>query len=129
MPDANSGFPKVFYEVQFSSPASPELSRLVVQALNDAGLSARGIKRGLDHGLFVPARVVFGETTHLPFVQVSLPRSDDPAQSVALGRALAPLRVQGYLLAQGGMICHNLRDVRKAQSLWVTSTEIGRAHV
>ena len=96
----------------FESPGSPALSKRVRDLLADGGITARPTQRGLDHGVFVPLRSMFAGKTDIPIVQVSLYASEDPAKTIALGEALAPLRDDGVLIIGGGMAVHNLRDVR-----------------
>ena len=45
----------------------------------------------------------------MPIVQLSLKKQLDPAQHIALGRAIAPLRDQGILIIGSGLSYHNLK--------------------
>ncbi len=67
--------------------------------------------RGLDHGVWVPLVHAF-PAADIPVVQVSMPRPQSPADTVSMGKALAPLRERGVLLVGSGGLVHNLRQVR-----------------
>lgn len=104
-----SGFPKHTYELTWPAPGSPELAARVRELLQSAGIeSATDERRGFDHGVFVPLKVVFPEAS-IPTVQLSLQTQLDPEQHLAIGRALAPLRDEGILIVGSGMSYHNMR--------------------
>jgi aromatic ring-opening dioxygenase catalytic subunit (LigB family) len=103
------GFPEETYRLQYPAPGSPEVAREVSDALAAAGLpSAADHERGYDHGVFVPFMLVAPQAT-IPIVPLSLVAGLDPAQHISVGRALAPLRREGILIAGSGMSFHNLR--------------------
>lgn len=53
---------------------------------------------GLDHGVFVPFRIMFGEEfMDIPIVQVSIDASMDPEKNWEAGKAVAKLRCVDYL--------------------------------
>jgi aromatic ring-opening dioxygenase catalytic subunit (LigB family) len=64
--------------------------------------------RGWDHGVFIPMKVAVPDAD-IPLVQMSLRADLDPADHIAIGRALAPLRDEGVLIVGSGMSFHNLR--------------------
>ncbi|KAF9472773.1 Extradiol ring-cleavage dioxygenase, class III enzyme, subunit B [Pholiota conissans] len=76
------------------------------------GEDGRGFEGpGLDHGVFVPFRLMFGEEfTEIPIIQVSLDSSLDPKTNWEAGRAVAKLREEGILILSGGLTAHNLGD-------------------
>jgi aromatic ring-opening dioxygenase catalytic subunit (LigB family) len=103
------GFPEHTYALQYPAPGSPEVAAGVVKALSDAGFAtATEHQRGYDHGVFVPFMLVDPDAT-IPVVPVSLVEGLDPAQHIAMGRALAPLRRDNVLIVGSGMSFHNLR--------------------
>jgi aromatic ring-opening dioxygenase catalytic subunit (LigB family) len=103
------GFPQHTYQLRWPAPGDPALARRVMGMIADAGLPvAEDQHRGYDHGVFVPLKVAF-PAAELPVVQVSLRQGLDPAQHMALGRALAPLRDEGVLILGSGMSFHNMR--------------------
>ena len=61
------------------------------------GMDGRGFEGpGLDHGVFIPFRIMFGEEfTEIPIVQVSIDGSLDPEKNWNIGKAVAALRCAG----------------------------------
>ncbi len=103
------GFPPESYEFQYPAPGSPALAQQVVDLLEGQGIEARlDPARDYDHGTFVPLMLAYPQA-HIPVVQLSLLRSLDPAQHIAIGKALAPLRQQGVLIFGSGLSFHNMR--------------------
>jgi aromatic ring-opening dioxygenase catalytic subunit (LigB family) len=103
------GFPAHTYQIQYPAPGLPALAKRVTQLLESAGIpNGTDATRGMDHGNFVPMAVMFPKAD-MPVVQLSLKRGLDPAQHLALGRALAPLRDEGVLIVGSGFSFHNLR--------------------
>jgi aromatic ring-opening dioxygenase catalytic subunit (LigB family) len=104
-----SGFPPHTYQLTWPAPGDPVLAEKVIGLLRKSGLpAAASFNRGYDHGVFVPLKVAFPRV-EIPVVTLSLNHSLDPAQHIAAGRALAPLRDQGVLIIGSGMSFHNLR--------------------
>lgn len=103
------GFPPHTYELSWPAAGSPELAQRVQGLLATAGMpSAADDQRGYDHGVFVPLLLAFPQAS-VPTVALSLRRGLDPAEHLAIGRALAPLRDEGVLLLGSGMSYHNMR--------------------
>jgi aromatic ring-opening dioxygenase catalytic subunit (LigB family) len=108
------GFPPHTYQLTWPAPGEPELARRVADLLGTAGFeTASDEKRGFDHGVFVPLKVSFPEAS-IPAVQLSLDRRLDPAQHLALGRALGPLRDEGVLILGSGMSYHNMQHFQRS---------------
>jgi aromatic ring-opening dioxygenase catalytic subunit (LigB family) len=108
-----SGFPEHTYRLSWPAAGSPELALRVRDLLAAAGIgSAADDRRGLDHGVFIPLKLVFPRAD-VPVVQLSLRRGLDPAEHLAMGRALAPLRAQGVLIIGSGMSFHNMQRFRR----------------
>lgn len=112
------GFPPKFYEATFPSKGSPELASRILNLLSDAGIQAKGLKRGLDHGVFSGFNVAFSPGENpltVPLVQVSLFNNEDPDAHYRLGQAVASLRDENIVIIGTGMTVHNLRDFRIAR--------------
>ena len=104
-----SGFPEHTYHVQYPAPGLPTLAGQVRQLIQGAGFAARlDSRRGFDHGSFAPLVVMYPHAD-VPVVQLSLREGYDPAEHLAVGRSLAPLREQGVLIVGSGLSYHNLR--------------------
>ena len=110
------GFPRALFELQYPAPGDPALAEEVAGRIAAAGLPvALDPQRGLDHGAWVPLRLLRPQAD-IPVVPVSIQPLLGPAHQFALGRALAPLREQGVLLVGSGSITHNLHDLRSGYS-------------
>lgn len=129
------GFPAHTYALRYDAPGDPALAARAQQLLQAAGFTAAlDPQRGLDHGVFVPLKVVFPEAD-IPVVEVSLDAGLDAATHLAVGRALAPLREDGVLVMGAGMSFHNLRalgDPRLAEPsaqfhAWLTAAACASA--
>ena len=104
------GFPEHTYRLTFPAAGSPEVAARVRELLaKDHFLSDEDGQRGLDHGVFVPFKLIY-PNADVPVVQLSLQSDLDPATHLAVGRALAPLRDEGVLIVGSGMSYHNLRS-------------------
>jgi 4,5-DOPA dioxygenase extradiol len=105
-----SGFPPELYELRYPATGCPEAAREVAQAIAAAGLSINlDLSRGLDHGAWVPLRLMFPDAD-VPVIPLSIQPPRGPAHALHVGRALAPLRDRGILVIASGNLTHNLRD-------------------
>ena len=87
-----SGFSSESYQIKYTPPGDVSLSKRVKQLLEDAGIEAKlDEKRHFDHGVFIPLKLIYPEA-NIPIVAISVLRSLSPAQHLAIGKALAPLR-------------------------------------
>ncbi len=103
------GFPAASYSITWPAPGAPALAAEVQTLLERAGFAtAVDAERGFDHGTFVPLKLTYPDAD-VPTLQLSLKTGLDPAEHLAMGRALAPLRDQGVFIVGSGMSYHNLR--------------------
>ena len=110
------GFPPALYQLRYPAPGDPALADEVAQRLEDAGLPAAvDASRGLDHGVWVPLRLMY-PAADIPVVPLSIQPHGGPAHQLAVGRALAPLREDGVLVIGSGSITHNLHDLAAGYS-------------
>jgi len=111
------GFPPESYTITWPAPGSPQLAARVQQLLGAAGLkTGEDAARGFDHGTFVPLKLTYPEAD-IPVVQLSLKQGLDPAEHLAIGRALQPLRDEGVFIVGSGMTFHNLRAFSDPRSV------------
>jgi 4,5-DOPA dioxygenase extradiol len=108
------GFPDELYDIQYPATGCREGAAEVLGRLQDAGLPAHADEaRGLDHGAWLPLRMMFPEAD-VPVIPLSIQPRRDPAHHLAVGRALAPLAQQGFLIVASGNLTHNLADYQIA---------------
>lgn len=109
-----SGFPAELYAIQYPATGCPEAAREVAGALVEAGLPVTlDAARGLDHGAWVPLRLMFPDAD-VPVIPLSIQPRAGTAGALRLGRALAPLRGRGFLVIASGNVTHNLGDYFEA---------------
>jgi aromatic ring-opening dioxygenase catalytic subunit (LigB family) len=104
-----SGFPPHTYKLTYPAPGAPALAAKVRGLLSEAGIETdQDLTRGYDHGIFIPLKVAFPDAD-IPVLQLSLQNGLDPAQHIAIGKALASLRAQNIAVIGSGLSFHNLR--------------------
>ena len=103
------GFPEHTYSLTYPAHGSAAVAARVRELLGKSGIDTdEEHERGLDHGVFIPFKLIYPEAD-IPIVQLSLLHSLDPAAHFAIGKALAPLRDEGVLIVGSGLSFHNLR--------------------
>jgi aromatic ring-opening dioxygenase catalytic subunit (LigB family) len=109
-----SGFPPYTYQVQYPAPGDPVLAAQTQQLLRDAGFAASlDPAQGYDHGTFTPLVIMYPEA-NVPVIQLSLKAGYDPAEHLAMGRAIARLRDENVLIVGSGLSYHNMRAMGPA---------------
>lgn len=103
------GFPPESYDIQYPCSGEPSLAREIYHKLGNADIEARlDETRGLDHGVFVPLKIMYPDAD-IPCVQLSLVNSLDPAAHIKIGNALQGLASQNVLVIGSGFSFHNLK--------------------
>lgn len=103
------GFPPYTYQVQYPAPGDPQLAAQIQSLLVKSGLNASlDPKQGFDHGTFTPLVIMYPEA-NVPVLQLSLKAGYDPAEHLAMGRAIASLRDENVLIIGSGLSYHNMR--------------------
>lgn len=116
------GFPPESYTITWPAPGAPWLAARVRELLDVHGMAtAEDPARGFDHGTFIPLKLTYPDAD-VPAIQLSLVESLDPAEHLAIGRALAPLRDEGVFIIGSGMTFHNLRAFRDPRAIPLAET-------
>ncbi len=103
------GFPPHTYELRYGAPGDPALAAEATALLAAAALPAAiDARRGFDHGIFIPLKLVFPEAD-IPIVPISIRADLDAAAHITAGRALEKLRDDDVLIIGSGMSFHNMR--------------------
>lgn len=106
------GFPSWVDSLKWKCHGSPALAQRVVSTLTANGLGALvDVSHGLDSGTWIPLSMMF-PSGRAPVVQLSLPSASTPRDVFDIGRGLAALRHEGYMLIGTGGVVHNLSRVR-----------------
>jgi len=104
-----SGFDRKFYEMTYQTPDASQLAAQVAALMPD-NQPVVVSNRGLDHGAWVPLRVMY-PAADIPVLQLSMPTSD-PGLLMQLGARLKPLRDEGVLIIGSGFLTHGLRFLK-----------------
>ncbi|NDB18091.1 MAG: dioxygenase [Actinobacteria bacterium] len=104
------GFDPKYYRMRYDSPDATWLASEVASLLPDTTSVHQHTSRGLDHGAWVPLRIMY-PGANIPVLQMSLPTSH-PEQLMNLGARLRPLREAGVLIIGSGFLTHGLPFLR-----------------
>lgn len=104
------GFPPESYEIQYPCVGEPALAQALHQMLENREIEARlDDTRGLDHGVFVPLKIMYPQAD-IPCVQMSLVKTLDASLHIDIGSALQSLATQNVLVLGSGFSFHNMRE-------------------
>jgi 4,5-DOPA dioxygenase extradiol len=110
------GFARRYFEMTYATPDSSALARTVASLMPDTEPVHRHAGRGLDHGAWVPLKVMY-PLGDVPVLQMSMP-THDPQKLLELGRRLRPLREQGVLVIGSGFMTHGLPYVTREMMMF-----------
>ncbi|MBD3652872.1 class III extradiol ring-cleavage dioxygenase [Kangiella sp.] len=103
------GFPEESYHIQYPVAGNPQLASKIQSLLAPKKIACHmEDNRGLDHGVFVPLKIMYPEAD-IPTIQVSLLNGLDPEEHLKLGRALRSLLSENILIIGSGFSFHNLK--------------------
>ncbi|WP_223671175.1 dioxygenase family protein [Kangiella shandongensis] len=110
------GFAEELYQLQYPAHGAPILSQQIADTLLRDELNVSlNLKRGLDHGAWIPLMWLYPEAD-IPVIQMSIDSTRGTHYHYRLGQELKHLRQQGVLLIGSGGITHNLRAFFTASS-------------
>ena len=101
-----AGFDRRYFEMSYATPDAGALAARVAAAMPDTEPVHQHASRGLDHGAWVPLKVMY-PGGDVPVLQLSMP-THDPARLLDIGRRLRPLRDEGVLVIGSGFMTHGL---------------------
>lgn len=101
-----AGFDRRYFEMRYATPDAGALAARVAAAMPDTEPVHQHASRGLDHGAWVPLKVMY-PGGDVPVLQLSMP-THDPERLLDIGRRLRPLRDEGVLVVGSGFMTHGL---------------------
>ena len=111
-----SGFPKESYEIKYPVAGHTELAHKVEALIQASGMKAKtDFHRGLDHGVFVPLKLMY-PNADVSVVQLSLLNSLDAKKHIELGKSLGQLCDDGIMIIGSGFSFHNMNAFMKNDS-------------
>nr|WP_113865406.1 4,5-DOPA dioxygenase extradiol [Brenneria salicis]NMN93110.1 4,5-DOPA dioxygenase extradiol [Brenneria salicis ATCC 15712 = DSM 30166]RBP65189.1 4,5-DOPA dioxygenase extradiol [Brenneria salicis ATCC 15712 = DSM 30166]RLM31761.1 4,5-DOPA dioxygenase extradiol [Brenneria salicis ATCC 15712 = DSM 30166] len=105
------GFPQALFDTQYPAPGSPELAAKIQQVLAPYPVVADQSQWGFDHGSW-GVLIKMYPNADIPVVQLSVDGTKPAAHHYELGRKLATLRDEGFMIVASGNVVHNLRMIK-----------------
>lgn len=103
------GFPEESYNISYpvkgDEKLASEINRTFIQNSIDSKLQS---DRGLDHGVFVPLKLIFPKAD-IPVTQLSLKKSLNPTEHLNIGRVLGEVLQPNTLVIGSGFSFHNMQ--------------------
>ncbi|KAL4887587.1 Extradiol ring-cleavage dioxygenase, class III enzyme, subunit B [Aspergillus karnatakaensis] len=101
------------YEYDWPHQDAPELASQVWSHIVKAGIKAKRVERGIDHGVWVPFKVMFPEEKPLdvPVILVSTFHGYNLESQIRLGEVFKSLRTEGYVILGSGMAVHSFASI------------------
>lgn len=119
------GFPQALYAIRYPVCGAVKWAMEGRALLEEAGFEV-GVdpKRGLDHGAWVPLRLMYPDAS-VPVAAISLQTRLGPEHHYRLGQALAPLRDAGVMILASGNLTHNLGHFGLRHGMGVSLDYVG----
>ncbi|MGK2848480.1 MAG: DODA-type extradiol aromatic ring-opening family dioxygenase [Minisyncoccota bacterium] len=103
------GFPPETYTLTYPAPNDTTLVKKITTLLANNNIpSDIDMKRGFDHGTFIPLKLMY-PNADIPTLQLSLLHNLDPVEHIVLGNALRGLLEDNILIIGSGFSFHNQR--------------------
>ena len=104
------GFQQTYYDMRFDTPEASELAAQLLAVMPDTTTLYEHRGRGLDHGAWVPLKVMYPHAD-VPVLQLSLPTRATASELLEIGGRLRALRGHGVLVIGSGFMTHGLRHI------------------
>ena len=118
------GFPQELYALEYPAPGSPGDAEYVRQAVRSTKVNL-DYEWGLDHGTWSVLLYMYPEAD-IPVLQLSLNYNHPLELFYSIGKDLASLRDQGFLVMGSGNLVHNLMVLRYGGSPYPWAEEFDR---
>lgn len=114
-------FPPEMYKLTWPVRGAPDTARKVKFLLEERGITCKeNSERGLDHGVFVPLKLVYPDAD-IPVCQLSLLKSLSIKDHMNIAEALSDLSKQGVLIVGSGFATHKGGKPGAPPPAWVTA--------